>query len=67
MRTVATLFFACLCLAGTASAENYLTLEEIVGLKRVTSAAMSPAGDRIAYLKSVPRELYVDANGPAWV
>ncbi len=67
MRTFATLFFACLCLAGTASAENYLTLEEIVGLKRVTSAAMSPAGDRIAYLKSVPRELYVDANGPAWV
>ena len=51
----------------TVFAEEYLTIEEIVGLKRVTSVAMSPAGDRIAYLKSVPRELYVDANGPAYV
>ena len=40
-----------------------LTLEEIVSLKRVSNALMSPDGDRIAYLLSVPRTLYVDDDG----
>jgi len=54
-------------LASAADALETLSLEEIVSLQRVTDAAMSPAGDRIAYLRSVPRTLYVDADGPAWV
>ena len=40
-----------------------LTLEEIVSLKRVTNAYMSPNGDRVAYLLSVPRTLYEDDDG----
>lgn len=40
-----------------------LSLEEIVALKRVTGAYMSPAGDKIAYLLSVPRELYKEDDG----
>ena len=67
MLKVAAPALACLLAISTVLADDYLTIEEIVSLNRVTAAAMSPAGDRIAYLKSVPRELYVDANGPAWV
>ena len=44
-----------------------LSLEEIVTLKRVKSALMSPNGDAIAYLLSVPRTLYEDDDGDAWV
>jgi len=43
-----------------------LTLEETVGLKRVTRAVMSPNGDAVAYLLAVPRTPYVDDDGPAW-
>ena len=46
---------------------NYLTLEETVSLKTVTSARISPIGDAIAYLLSVPRKLYEDDDGKAWV
>ena len=44
-----------------------LTLEEIVALKRVAAVRMSPAGDRIAYLLQVPREPYVEKDGPSHV
>ncbi len=40
-----------------------LSLEEIVSLKRVTGIYMSPKGDQIAYLLSVPREIYKDDDG----
>lgn len=42
---------------------NALSLEEIVMLKRVTAVRMNPAGDQIAYLLSVHRELYKDDDG----
>jgi dipeptidyl aminopeptidase/acylaminoacyl peptidase len=42
---------------------NSLSLEEIVSLKRVTEVHMSPKGDQIAYLLSVPREIYKDDDG----
>ncbi len=42
-----------------------LTLEDINSLRQVVSARMSPAGDRIAYLLQVPREVYVDDDGSA--
>jgi len=49
---------------GFAAAEaTPLTLEDVNSLKQVTSARMSPAGDRIAYLLRVPREIYVDDDG----
>lgn len=40
-----------------------LTLEEIVQLRTVTAVELSPRGDRIAYLLSVPRVPYVDDDG----
>ena len=43
-----------------------LTLEETISLKRVSKAVMSPNGDVIAYLLSVPRTPYVDEDGGAW-
>lgn len=44
-----------------------LSIEDVVTLRQVTGVAMSPHGDAVAYLLSVPRELYVDPAGPAWV
>ncbi len=56
-------FFA----AGVAvAAEEGLTLEETVGLRTASGALMSPNGDAIAYILSVPRTLYEDSDGPAW-
>jgi dipeptidyl aminopeptidase/acylaminoacyl peptidase len=43
-----------------------LSLEEIVGLRSVSGAWISPDADLIAYLLSVPRVVYRDADGPAW-
>lgn len=40
-----------------------LTLEDINALKQVTTVRMNPAGDRIAYLLQVPREIYKDDDG----
>jgi dipeptidyl aminopeptidase/acylaminoacyl peptidase len=40
-----------------------LSLEEIISLKRVTGIYMSPNGDQIAYLLSVPREIYKEDDG----
>jgi dipeptidyl aminopeptidase/acylaminoacyl peptidase len=44
-----------------------LSLEEIVSLKHVSRALLSPNGDAIAYLLTVPRTLYEDDGGKAWV
>ncbi|NIP17203.1 MAG: prolyl oligopeptidase family serine peptidase [Xanthomonadales bacterium] len=49
------------------AAATPLTLEEIVTLKRVRTARLSPNGDAIAYLLTVPRALYEDEDGDAWV
>jgi len=40
-----------------------LTLEDINVIKQVVTVRMNPAGDRIAYLLQVPREIYVDDDG----
>jgi len=49
--------------AGAYAQTDALSLEEIVSLKRVTGIHMSPKGDQIAYLLSVPREFYKDDDG----
>ncbi|MEM8816885.1 MAG: S9 family peptidase [Pseudomonadota bacterium] len=68
MRRLTLLFVTLLFVPGAlVAAPPALSLEEIVGLERVTAVQMSPAGDRIAYLKSVPRTVYVEADGPAHV
>ncbi len=43
-----------------------LTLEDIVTLKQVVSADMSPSGEDIAYVLNVPRIPYVDEDGGAY-
>jgi len=43
-----------------------LSLEEIVSLKQVSGVYMSPKGDQIAYLLSVPREIYKDDDGKSY-
>jgi len=49
------------------SSSTPLNMEEIVTLKKVKSVYMSPNGDAIAYLLTVPRTLYEDDDGEAWV
>ena len=52
---------------GAASGQGEpLTLQDIVTLKRVASAVLSPDGQHIAYVLSVPRTPYVDENGSAY-
>ena len=43
-----------------------LTLEDISALKQVVGARMNPAGDQIAYLLQVQREVYVEDDGSAY-
>ena len=50
-------------LAGGAAAQSPLTLEDIAALKQATTVRMNPAGDRIAYLLRIQRELYVEDDG----
>ena len=46
--------------------ETTLTLEDVAKIQSVSSVRMSPGGDRIAYLKFVPRSLYEDDDGKAY-
>ncbi|MGB5347096.1 MAG: hypothetical protein WBN23_13095, partial [Woeseia sp.] len=64
-RHVLGIFFA-LLLPITVNAQQALTIEEVVAMKSVASVHMNPGGDRIAYTLSVPRELYVDDDGPSF-
>ena len=58
------LLLTILALVQTAHAQSdALSLEKIVSLKRVTGIRMSPKGDQIAYLLSVPREIYKEDDG----
>ena len=69
MRSRFLVFLALILLGHTGTAAGQgepLTLEDIVTLKRVTSAVLSPNGEQIAYVLSVPRIPYVDENGSAY-
>lgn len=43
-----------------------MSLEQIADLEQVSSARISPDGERIAYLRSVPRDIPEEEDGPAW-
>ena len=43
-----------------------LTLEQIAKIRAVSQASASPDGRQVAYVLSVPRELGVEDDGPAW-
>lgn len=51
---------------GVYGQDDPLTLEDIVTLKQVVSAVLSPGGEHIAYVLNVPRIPYVDDDGGAW-
>ncbi len=58
------IFLAVLAIPQMASGQSKpLSLKEVVSLKVVTEARMSPKGDEIAYLLSVPRAIYKDDDG----
>ena len=52
--------------AAASAAADPLTVEEIVTLRSVVTAELSPDGERIAYVLQVPRRPYVDDDGPAF-
>lgn len=58
-------FFLVAFVAVTATAAP-MTLEQIARLESVHSAEIRPDGDAIAYVRSVPRDLATDDDGPAW-
>lgn len=43
-----------------------MSLEQIAQLSQAGSAKVSPDGERIAYLRSVPRNISEEEDGPAW-
>jgi len=64
MNKILTLAASLIITSGFATAAaSPLTLEDINALKQVTTVRMNPAGDRIAYLLQVPREIYKDNDG----
>jgi len=62
-RLLALAGFSVLILGHTPAQATSLTLEDINVIKQVVTVRMNPAGDRIAYLLQVPREIYVDDDG----
>jgi dipeptidyl aminopeptidase/acylaminoacyl peptidase len=56
-----------LSLACCAAATNVFTPHFVAGLRAVTSAAMSPDGQHVAYTLSVPRKPNVDDDGEPWI
>lgn len=65
-RNLALLLSAAAAFVAAASSAGPLTVEEIVTLRSVATAEMSPDGERIAYVLRVPRRPYVDDDGPAY-
>ena len=64
MNKIFALAVSLIFVSGFTTAEaSPLTLEDINSLKQVATARINPAGDRIAYLLQVPREIYVDDDG----
>lgn len=52
--------------AGLAHAEG-MSLRQLAELRAVTEVAASPDGQQVAYGVSVPRKLFDEDDGPAWV
>ena len=64
MNRILVLVAALLLVSGISTTQAApLTLEDVNVIKQVVAVRMSPAGDRIAYLLQVPREIYVDDDG----
>ena len=55
-----------LALSSTAMAQRHMTIEDVAAMQYVSSAAISPDGQYIAYTKVVQRNPKKDENGVAW-
>ncbi|NGO38030.1 S9 family peptidase [Limisphaera ngatamarikiensis] len=66
------LLLAALCLIGARGAESVsssaqgLDPRDVARLQWVTTAVVSPDGQHVAFLRTVPRDLEKDPDGPAW-
>jgi len=47
----------------SAFANDTITIEDIPKIQSVGQTAVDPEGELVAFTRSVPRELYIDANG----
>ena len=63
MRAFLCLALSCLPLF---AADDVLTPEHVAKLRFVSSVEISPDGQHIAYVLSVPRKLFEQNDGPAW-
>jgi dipeptidyl aminopeptidase/acylaminoacyl peptidase len=57
--------FALMLVAGLAPAAG-LNPYQLASLESVVDAVVSPDGSRVAFVRSVPRPLFGDDDGPAW-
>ncbi len=64
--TKTALLTALLVLAAGASVAADFTVDDLFRTRLVTEARISPDGEMIAYVLSVPRDPYADDDGPAW-
>lgn len=55
----------CLTLAGPLAADRPMTPEDVARLRQATDVEISPDGETVAYLLSVPRAPFEEEDGPA--
>lgn len=65
-RRVAGLLLLPLALLSPGSAQELWTPQDVARLRTVVEECISPGGERIAYVLSIPRDLDGEADGPAW-
>ncbi len=65
-RTLILSILVCVATSISLAQEEPLTLEDIVTLRQVAGARISPDGNRIAYILEIPRTPYVDDDGGAY-
>lgn len=66
MRWTAMVFVVAALLAAGPVAGAGMSLDQIARLQEVTEVAVHPHGDRVAYVRSVPRKIPDQEDGPAW-
>ncbi len=63
---LAVLCLALLAAASATAGEGVFTVEHAAKLRAVDEIAISPSGELVAYVLTVPRDPYAEGDGPAW-
>ena len=66
LRDLTGLALAGLALAAPGFGQQLWTPQDIARVRTVVEAAISPDGERVAYVLSIPREIGAEPDGPAW-